>query len=128
MSITRVMDITTPTHVVLGPHATDLVGGMVWTVCTCAIYISLTGYVMYFYSCVFDCVLLAVGRNYTANIIGRTAARQIPPIYNDLGIVVRVDNGLCFEYPFPVSTRAESFRLCKISFISSSSSFTLLCS
>lgn len=53
---------------------------------------------MYFNSCFVDCVLLAVGRNYSANIIGRTAARQISAIYNDTGLVVRMDNGMCIEY------------------------------
>lgn len=72
--------------------------------CAYAIYISLTGYVMYFYSCVLDCVLPAVGWNYTANIIGRTVTGQISTIYNDIGIVVGMDNCLCFKYTFQASS------------------------
>lgn len=63
---------------------------------------------MYFYSCVSDCVFLAVGRDHSANIIGCAAAWQISAIHNDIGIVVGVDNGLCVKYTLPVSVQLSS--------------------
>lgn len=65
-----------------------------------AIYISLTGYFMYFYTCLIDCILLAIGRNNTANIIGCTTARKIFTIYYDIGLVVCLDNCVCAKHTF----------------------------
>lgn len=61
------------------------------------------GDVVHFDSGVVDCVLLVVGRNYSTNFVGHTIAGQISAVYNDFGVVIRVDHRLCVEYTFQVS-------------------------
>lgn len=60
---------------------------------------------MHFDSCVVNCVLFAVGRNYSANLVGRTIAGQISAVHHDTGVVVRLDNGLCAEHSFSVNAQ-----------------------
>jgi hypothetical protein len=48
---------------------------------------------------VLDCVLLAAGRNYSADVTRRSPARQISPLYDDSGVAIGLDDSLCFECP-----------------------------
>jgi len=58
---------------------------------------------MHFYTRVVDRVLLAIGRNYTADIVGCTLAGQVSALYHDTCIFVRLDNSLCAQHTFQVS-------------------------
>lgn len=66
--------------------------------------ISLTGYVMYFNTRVVDRVFPASGRNYPAHLVGGAPAGQVSALYHDTRLAVRLDNGLCAEYPLQVSS------------------------
>lgn len=57
---------------------------------------------MHFHFGVADCVLLAARRNYSADIARHPLAGQIPPIYYDTGVALRLDDGLRAERPFQV--------------------------
>lgn len=58
---------------------------------------------MYFNTRVFDCVLLAIGRNNTAHIVGGAPAGQVPTLYHDTRLSVRLDNGLRAQHTLQVS-------------------------
>lgn len=58
------------------------------------------GHVVHFNFGVVDCVLLAFGRNYSTNITSHSIVGQIFAVHNDSGLVVRLDDGVRFEYPF----------------------------
>ena len=62
--------------------------------------LSLTGYFMYFNSCLTHRVLPVIGRNYTADLVGGAIIGKVSAIYHDTGIAVRLDNGLCSEHTF----------------------------
>jgi len=68
--------------------------------------ISLTGYVMYFDTRVVDRVFPALGRNYPPNLVGRAPAGQVPSLYHDTRLAIRLDDGLRAEHPFQVSSDA----------------------
>lgn len=58
---------------------------------------------MYFNTRVVDRVLLAIGRNYTADIVGSAPAGQVSTLYHDTRILVRLDNRLCAQHTLQVS-------------------------
>lgn len=59
---------------------------------------------MYFNTRVVDRVFPASGRNYPAHLVGGAPAGQVSALYHDTRLAVRLDNGLCAEYPLQVSS------------------------
>lgn len=49
------------------------------------VYFLITGIIKYIYFAVVNCVLLAIGGNYSTDIISGATSRKICTIYNDTG-------------------------------------------
>lgn len=62
------------------------------------------GHVVYFDSCIIDCVLFIARWNYSPNITSRTVTGEISTIYDDFSVIVRLDNRVRVKYSFQVST------------------------
>lgn len=62
---------------------------------------------MYFNTRVVDRVLLAVGRNHSAHIVGGAPAGQVSALYHDTRLAVRLDNGLCAQHTLQVSAATQ---------------------
>lgn len=60
------------------------------------------GYVKYFNSCVIDCVLFVVGRNYSTDIVSHPIVGQILTLHHDAGFFVSLDNSVRVECLFQV--------------------------
>lgn len=58
---------------------------------------------VYFNSTLTDCVFFAAGRNYSAYVIGGTAIRKVPTLYDDTGNAIHIRHGVCSQRTFPVS-------------------------
>lgn len=67
------------------------------------------GHFMHFNFGVVDCVLFAVGWNYSTDIACHPVARQIFAIHNDSGITVCLDNRVRSEYSFQVGFNSLAF-------------------
>lgn len=74
------------------------------------------GDIVYFNSCIADCVLPPAGRNHSPHIFSCSAIGKIFAVHHDTGVAVGLDDSVCTECTFPQYINSQNVTDCPQNF------------